>query len=72
MSDIKRTSLNLDFDLIRQAEEILGTRGTTDTVRQALREVVRRERIRRLLAVRFDHLPDTWLDDLRSTGRIPE
>jgi Arc/MetJ family transcription regulator len=72
MTDIKRTSLNLDFDLVRQAEEILGTRGTTDTVRQALREVVRRERIRRLLAVRFDHLPETWLDDLRSTGRIPE
>jgi Arc/MetJ family transcription regulator len=45
---IKRTSLNLDFDLVEQAREVLQTSGTTDTVHKALEEVVRTEALRRL------------------------
>ena len=45
---IKRTSLNLDFELVEQAREVLHTSGTTDTVHHALEEVVRREALRRL------------------------
>jgi Arc/MetJ family transcription regulator len=45
---VRRTTINLDMDLVSQAREILKTRNTTDTVHGALREVVRRERLRRL------------------------
>ena len=46
---IKRTSLNLDVGLVAEARGALGTRGTTDTVHAALREIVRNQRIQRLL-----------------------
>jgi Arc/MetJ family transcription regulator len=45
---IKRTSLNLDLDLVAQARDVLETRGTTDTVHRALEEVIRREGLRDL------------------------
>jgi Arc/MetJ family transcription regulator len=45
---VKRTSLNLDLDLVAKARDALGSNGTTDTVHRALEEVVRRERLRRL------------------------
>ena len=46
---IKRTNINLDTRLVRQAGEVLGTARTTDTVHAALREVVAREHRRRLI-----------------------
>jgi Arc/MetJ family transcription regulator len=63
--NIKRTSLNLDLDLVAEARGILGTAGTTDTVHRALREVVRDEKLRRLAARSFDDLTPAALDDLR-------
>jgi len=45
---IKRTSLNLDLDLVSQARDILDTRTTTETIHRALDEVVRREALKRL------------------------
>jgi Arc/MetJ family transcription regulator len=63
--NIKRTSLNLDLDLVAEARGILGTAGTTDTVHRALREVVGDERLRRLAARSFDDLTPESLDDLR-------
>ena len=45
MHMVKRTSLNLDLDLVAQAREVLGSNGTTDTVHRALEEVVRREKL---------------------------
>jgi len=45
---IKRTSLNLDLDLVSQARDVLDTRTTTETIHRALDEVVRREALRRL------------------------
>jgi Arc/MetJ family transcription regulator len=46
MHMVKRTSLNLDLELVGQAREVLGSNGTTDTVHRALEEVVRREKLR--------------------------
>lgn len=51
---IKRTSLNLDMSLVDEARDVLGTRGTTETVNQALAEVVRYEKLRRLTEMVFD------------------
>ena len=53
-----------DLELVELAKAELGTQGTTDTVHRALDEVVRRARIERLLAVRFDDLDDGWNDEV--------
>lgn len=55
---IKRTSLNLELDLVAEARQILDTKGTTDTIHRALEDVVRRERLRRLAKERFELTPD--------------
>jgi Arc/MetJ family transcription regulator len=47
---MRRTTLDLDEDMLAKAREILGTRGIKDTVDEALREIVRREAGRRLIA----------------------
>ncbi len=41
MSTIKKTALLLDQDLIAQVKEVLGTSTTTETIDEALREVIR-------------------------------
>jgi Arc/MetJ family transcription regulator len=46
---IRRTSLNLDLDLVAQARDVLDTRTTTETVHRALDEVLRRDALERLL-----------------------
>ncbi len=66
MAKVKRTSLNLDFDLVDQAKDALGTSGTTETVHRALEEVWRREAAKRLAEWRFDHLEPDWLETLRA------
>jgi Arc/MetJ family transcription regulator len=45
---VRRTTINLDMDLVAEAREILKTKNTTDTVHAALNEVVRREDLQRL------------------------
>lgn len=45
---VRRTTINLDTELVAEAREVLKTRNTTDTVHDALRDVVRRERLKRL------------------------
>jgi len=62
---VKRTSLNLELDLVAEAQKTLGTKGTTDTIHKALSEVVRHERLADLARWRFDHLQDGWLAELR-------
>jgi Arc/MetJ family transcription regulator len=69
---IRRTSINLDLDLVDQARGILGTKTTTDTVHTALREAVRRERLERLLTWRFGHMPEGWLDEERRGEHWPD
>lgn len=41
MPTIKKTALLIDAELVDQARELLGTRSTTDTIHEALREVIR-------------------------------
>ena len=41
MATIKKTALLLDVDLVEQARELLGTKSTTDTIHEAIREVIR-------------------------------
>jgi Arc/MetJ family transcription regulator len=38
---IKKTALLLDVDLVDQCRALLGTKTTTDTIHEALREVIR-------------------------------
>ena len=64
---MERTSLNLDLDLVVEAQAILGTKGTTDTIHRALEEAVRRDRLRRLAGEPFADLTDDKLRDLRET-----
>jgi Arc/MetJ family transcription regulator len=45
---VRRTTINLDTELVAEAREVLKTRNTTDTVHDALRDVVRRERLKSL------------------------
>jgi Arc/MetJ family transcription regulator len=50
MPNVRRTSMNLDLELVERARAELGTNGTTDTVHRALEEVVRRAALGRLAA----------------------
>jgi len=66
----QRTTIHLDRDQVREAGDILGTRGTGETVRAALGEVIRARRRARLLEV----TTDLTLEGLRSIRepRFPE
>jgi len=64
---VKRTSLNLELELVAQAREVLGTNGTTDTIHRALEDVVRRERLQALAERPFEDLTPEALDELRRT-----
>jgi Arc/MetJ family transcription regulator len=60
----RRTTINLDLELVNEAKRVLDTKETTETIHRALEDVVRQERLRRLARRRFD-LRDVDLDDLR-------
>jgi len=62
---IRRTSINLDLDLVADAREVLGTKTTTDTVHAALRDAVRRERLESLTRWTFEDLSPGFLNELR-------
>lgn len=63
---IKRTSLNLDLDLVAQARDVLETRTNTETIHRALEEVVRQEELRKL--AEWD-LGELTLEDLERLRR---
>lgn len=62
---VKRTNINLDVDLVREAASELGTRQTTETVHAALREVVRRAGLQRLAEEDFVDLTPELLEQTR-------
>ena len=64
---IRRTSLNLDLELVEAAKGVLGTAGTTETIHRALDEVLRQARLRELVSYRFEIDPDD-LEALRTWG----
>ncbi len=67
---VKRTNINLDMDLVADAARQLGTRRTTDTVHEALRDVIARGRRARLAQRDFEDLTPESLDAMRRpTGR---
>lgn len=49
LTNVRRTSLNLDLELVEQAKAELGTKTTTDTIHAALDRVVFRAKMQRLL-----------------------
>ncbi len=63
---IKRTNINLDMDLVAQAAAVLNTERTTDTVHEALREVIDRARRGRLARRDF---PELTLEVLEAERR---
>lgn len=75
MANVRRTSLNLDFDLLEEAKAELGTKNATDTIHGALDDVVRRaalERLSTLFDERFSEPPpdgyDDWNDWIEATS----
>jgi Arc/MetJ family transcription regulator len=44
MTSMRRTTIEVDDELVEQAKRVLGTRGLRDTVHRALGEVVRARR----------------------------
>jgi Arc/MetJ family transcription regulator len=62
---VKRTNINLDMELVRQAADELGTQRTTDTVHEALREVIGRARRARLAQRDFEDLTPAALEAMR-------
>jgi Arc/MetJ family transcription regulator len=62
---IKRTNINLDMDLVDRAAHELGTERTTDTVHQALREVIARAHRARLAQRDFEDLTPEVVEAMR-------
>jgi Arc/MetJ family transcription regulator len=69
---VKRTTMNLDQDLVRDAARVLGTNGATETVHRALAEAIRRERLAELARHSFAELSGEKLDEIRATRSGPE
>jgi Arc/MetJ family transcription regulator len=63
-SEIRRTSMNLDLGLVAEARDILGTNGATDTVRAALEDVIRRDKLRRLAARTYEDVTPEEFEEL--------
>lgn len=67
MARVKRTTINLDLDLLEEASELLGTARMTDTVHAAMGDVVRRRKLEEVTRLRF---PDLTLQSIKE-GRRP-
>jgi Arc/MetJ family transcription regulator len=65
---VRRTHINLDMDLVDEAARELGTQGTTDTVHQALREVVALARRARLAQRDIEDLTPEAPEAMRRTA----
>lgn len=68
--NVRRTSFNVDVELLAVVREELGTKTMTDTIHAALREVLRDRRLRRLGDRDFSSLTPEWLDEMRRTRAI--
>lgn len=64
---VKRTSVNLDMALVSEASDVLGTARTTDTLHEALREIVRRQRLQRLARRDFPDLTLEAIEEMRKS-----
>jgi Arc/MetJ family transcription regulator len=66
----QRASVILDTELLAEAGSVLGTTSATETIRQALAELVAREKRRRLAALEMPDLTPESLEESRR-GRQP-
>ncbi|MHB2023360.1 MAG: type II toxin-antitoxin system VapB family antitoxin [Mycobacteriales bacterium] len=67
----QRTTLVLDLAMLKQAQEVLGTRTARETVNQALHEVSRRAGLRRAAAlVRAGGLDIVRPEDVSELRRV--
>jgi hypothetical protein len=71
-SEIRRTSLNLDLGLVAEARDVLGTNGTTETVRAALEDVIVRDKLRRLAERTYEDVTPEELEELERASGICE
>ncbi len=62
---VKRTTINLDMELVAQAREVLEAGNTTETVHAALRDVVRREDLRKLTEWELEDLTLEGIKEMR-------
>jgi len=65
VTNVRRTTLNLDRDLVAETAAALGTSGTTDTLHEAMRDVVRRRSLEALTKERFEDLTLEELERMR-------
>jgi len=68
--NIRRTSFNVDMELLAVVREELGTKTMTDTIHAALREVLRDRRLRRLADRDFSSLTPERLDEIRRSRAL--
>lgn len=61
----RRTTLNLDQDLVRDAAQALGTKKTTQTIHAAMEDVVARARRRRLAERELPDLTPGAIEEMR-------
>ena len=61
----KHTTLNIDTDLLEQAREALGTKGSTETIHRALAEVVDHRKRLWLAQYAFPDLTPESLEEMR-------
>lgn len=65
MARVKRTTINLDQDLLDEAADVLGTSRMTDTVHAAMSDVVRRQKLERLTKLEFPGMDLEKLKEMR-------
>lgn len=66
MGRMKRTTINLDVELLEEASQALGTSQMTETVHAAMSDVVRRRKLESLSRRRF---PDLTLESIEANRR---
>lgn len=66
MTNVRRTTVNLDQDLLAEAAGVLGTARMTDTIHAAMSEVVRRRRLEEVTELEF---PDLTLEKIKEMRR---
>lgn len=68
----RRTTLQLDHDLVTNAADVLGTRKIVDTVHAALAEVVARRRRAALVRMPMPDLTPTAIAQMRAPRTFDE
>jgi Arc/MetJ family transcription regulator len=61
----QHTTVNLDMQLMGEAQRILGTRQVTETIHRALQEIVNRDKRRRLLDLGLGDMTPEMLEEMR-------